>query len=242
MSAATDLAALTERVANHIKFFWVVVAFGFLWLATVSGVLWIIHGQLGGVQNAQANIPVQTVEALLSKPASTQPEMASKLGAVSTILQSAKIGQVKADKAALAKVSTQIADAQRTYPETPEVWQATSALISYKSSEASSVGIIPGSGCQFSVGDVALFKNCDISLEAALSSLSTLKINGQEPKVQFQNCVIRYSGGGVPPYSMTFMNSIFQFNVSIVPPKPGIRAMEQLTTADLGKPIEIRGE
>ena len=41
--AVPTIATLTERVDNHIKFFWRVVGAGFLWLATLSLLLYHIN-------------------------------------------------------------------------------------------------------------------------------------------------------------------------------------------------------
>jgi hypothetical protein len=241
MTIATDLATLTERVANHIRFFWVVVGFGFAWLIVVSGFLWSIHGQLGNVQTAQANIPAQTVDALLAKPASSPSEMAQKLGAVSAVLQSAKIGSVKADPVLVSRISAKISAAQTAYPELPQVWEATGALIDYKSDVLShTVGPIPGQQCDTVVeGSEVTYTNCEVFLELEVKNI-VINNRGKSGPHVFVNCLVHYGGGLLPPGPLLFSNSVFRFNVPIVPSPQGQRAMQQLTTADLSKEVDLQ--
>jgi hypothetical protein len=237
----TLLATLTERVSSHIRFFWGAVAAGFLWLAGLSVLLFNMNGNITRVQTAQANIPAQTVEALLAKSATSQSEMANKLAAVSTVLQTAKFDTVKADPALVNRISAKVVDAQAEYPELPQVWQATSALISYKSeSEAPNQGIANGAKCTRSGTERGfIFTNCEVALEDISSHIHDVRFNDEHVPFIFTNCLIHYSGGALPDASMTFINSAFRFNVPIVPSKNGITTLQKLTTAEIDKPIEI---
>jgi hypothetical protein len=59
------VAVLEERVNNHIKLFWKVIAGGGLWLAAISGALYHINGTMNRVAIAQANAPARIVASVV---------------------------------------------------------------------------------------------------------------------------------------------------------------------------------
>jgi hypothetical protein len=63
----------------------------------------------------------------------------------------------------------------------------------------------------------------------------TLDLEGgiQADDVLFVNCIIRYKGGAIRLKHMQFINCLFQFEVTTVPPKEAITAMIQLAASDL---------
>jgi hypothetical protein len=238
----TEVAKLTERVDNHIRFFWGVVATGFVCIGGLAMALYAINGHIGQVAKAQASIPAQTVDALLAKPATSEAEEADKLGAVSVILQSAKIRDVKPDTAVINRVSLKMSDAQQEYPALPQVWRATSAFITYKSqTEPAGAGVAAGAKCNMAIGGNGVsFTNCEVALEDVVNRTSGNTFNGQNAPYVFINCIVHYSGGLLPAARFVFRNSLFHFDVPTVPRREGMRALEQLTTADLSKEVDLQ--
>ena len=51
-----SIAKLEERVTNNIKFFWVVVAFGFVWLSALTTLLIHFNEATGHIETAQAGL------------------------------------------------------------------------------------------------------------------------------------------------------------------------------------------
>ena len=133
MATATELtillATLNEKVANHIKFFWVVVSFGFVWLAALSALDVHINKNVDGIATAQANAPAQIATAILSKPVSSPVEVQTSLSAVSTILNSAKKGSKAPAASELQPISVKLSRFQEDYPNLLQVWQTTGEFI-----------------------------------------------------------------------------------------------------------------
>ena len=65
-------------------------------------------------------------------------------------------------------------------------------------------------------------EKCSLDLEGAIKADDAL----------FVNCVIRYKGGRIGLKRMEFINCIFQFEITAVPPREAAIAMMQLTTSD----------
>ena len=109
LEMAITVATLEERVNSHIKFFWLVVGFGFVWLSSLTGLMLQTNSSVNRVEKAQVDAPVRIVAKLLSEPETSPAETASKLNAVSAILQTSKIGKVRPDPAALNVFSSKLA-------------------------------------------------------------------------------------------------------------------------------------
>ena len=242
------LDVLDERVTNHIKFFWVVVAFGFLWLGALTTLLIQTKSAVSGIALSQANVPAQIVASLLNNPVINQSEAQANLAAAASILKNTKIGKIKPDAAKLKAISDKLVDDQNQYPELPQVWKTPGVFINYKfqallpsadkiSRDAAGKTchehiIIPGT-----IG----FENCEMNLEEVASRFSDNRVNGQLVPIKFVNCIVRYSGGALPDEPLEFQKSIMIFNITTVPPRKAIAAMRQLAQADTVYAFKIEG-
>jgi len=239
----TIVATLDERVKNHIRFFWTAVGFGFLWLAGITTLVVHTNGSVDRVERSQVNVAAQIVSSLLDRAVASKEDEASKLSAVSAILRSAPVERIKPDAPLLDKVSLKISESQGQYPDLPQVWQATAALITYKSGSSATsrpLGIARGSACTTKLGGSGfLLTNCDVTLEDLARRFSGNTLDGAPIAFTFIDCNIRYGGGAIPAKQMAFFNSRLNFLVPSVPARSGMLAMEQLTTADLSKPVTI---
>lgn len=246
MARAASLAVLEERVGNHIKFFWGVVAFQFL---CMGGLLWLnlqTKFAVGGIAQAQANAPAQIAAAILSKPAMNSEEVSQNLAAVSAVLQTSHPEKQRPVPAALQPISKELVDVQKEYPDLLQVWQTTGEFINYKS-----LAFLPksqalyqragGIDCNTNGGSAAVnegeltFSNCAIGLSNRLAGGPGLL------KIVFINCVIDYEGGPVPSTPMSFYNCLFRFNVQIVPPPRGAQTMRLLAESPSIQSIQIPG-
>jgi hypothetical protein len=92
-----------------------------------------------------------------------------------------------------------MASAQSNYPDLPQVWQATSALISYKSEVFSGVSHLTGNR-HIEAREAFILTNCKISLETLAENFAKgILINGKPPDFVFINCIVHYSGGEYHP-------------------------------------------
>ena len=83
---------LEERVTNHIKFFWVVVGFGFLWLGSVTALLIRVDSNVNQVQRASADAPARIVASLLDGQSIDKYNAPQRLAAAASILKTEKPG------------------------------------------------------------------------------------------------------------------------------------------------------
>ena len=235
----TRVARLEERIDNHIKFFWVVVAFQFTCLA---GLLWLglqARSSINTIAKTEANAPAQIVASILSNRPSTPTEAAASLDAASAIFKTAKVGKTRPDAAKLKNVAEQLANAQNAFPDLPQVWNTTGAFIGYKFQ-----ALLPAAGkIREQVGGTACkaagqlpgswrFENCEVSLEDLARRFHRDTQNNQPIPFELINCIVRYSGGSLPDAPIIFRNSLFIFDVTVVPPRNAERLMNELAQTD----------
>src|ERR1035438_3639114 len=175
----------------------------------------------------------------------TKDEMTDALSAASTILRTSKLGKVRPTPAALKDLSSEFQQAQVQYPNLLSVWQATSALINYKSDALLSPSsktptIAKGVPCKSSVGAPAgaVFSNCEIGLEDLSQRMAGNYVNGHPMPFTFMHCIIHYRGGPIIEGPLVFDDCLFRFDVQVVPPSSGRLAMERLTIIDTGEHID----
>lgn len=252
MANAAELTSrldkLEERVANHIKFFWVALGAAILSVGGLALLILQTRSNVSGIATAQANAPAQIVTGLLNSPVSTQNDTEANLSAAASVLQTAKVGKVKPDAAKLRAISDKLIDDQRQYPEMPQVWATTGAFINYKFQALLATAVqvsasAAGKTCNLHVNlpGAIKYENCEVSLEDVASHFSNDTVNGEHVPIQFINCVVHYNGGGLPDAPMEFQNSILTFHVTVVPPRDAIDAMRQLAQAETFDRFKIKG-
>lgn len=238
---AITIATLEERVTNHIKFFWVVVGFGFVWLSVLSALIYRTNDSVNRVEKAQVDAPAKIVAKILSESETSNAATVANLNAVVTILQSSKVGQVRPDVSVLRTVSSKLSDVQGKHPDLPQVWQATGAFINYKSDvllPASSTTLTSAKNvrCEQKLTQAGwVFSNCETTLEELAQAIQGTVVNGLPAPFTFLHCIVHYKGGAIPAKRMIFLDCVFRFQVLAVPPPEGMVAMTQLTTVGEGQ-------
>jgi len=237
-------AVLEERVNNHIKAFKWAIGVGGLWLIAISLELYHMNGTMNRIEQAQASAPAQMAASLLQRKAVSKEETAGILAAVATVLRTAKIDRTKPDPALIKTVSSEIASAQDKYADLPETWQATSALINYKSRAfpppSNRYATARGVECVATLGGEGwVFSNCEVVLDDLMQRTRDNTINGKPAPYIFVNSIVHYNGGPLPSIRMLFQDSVFEFHIPKRPPQSEIFAMRQLTTAQDPSRVEI---
>ncbi len=235
----TKLARLEERIDNHIKFFWVVVAFQF---ACLGGLLWLglqSKSSINTIAKTEANAPAQIVASILSSRPSSPTEAAASLDAASAIFKTAKVGKTRPDASKLKNVAEQLTNAQNAFPDLPQVWNTTGAFIGYKfqallPTAAKVREQVGGTACTTAIqlpGSLR-FENCEVSLEDLARRFHRNTQNNHPAPFELVNCIVRYSGGALPDAPITFRNSLFIFEITAVPPRNAERLMNELARTD----------
>lgn len=120
------VAKLEERITNHIKFFWVVVAFGFLWMAVISGKIYNTPDHLSFAVSQLNN----------GKSSEQVKQGLSVITAQANLLQVEGKPPSKGTAKELSTASRAVASAITKYPQYPEVWKAASSLVNLRSLSA----------------------------------------------------------------------------------------------------------
>jgi hypothetical protein len=243
------LDVLEEKVTNHIKFFWVVVAFGFLWLGALTALVIKTKTTVTGIAEVEANIPAQIVTSLLRNPAATSSEVQANLAAAASVLKATKVGSTQPNPVKLEAVYDQLVEDQSRYADLPQVWETTGVFINYKSEvflspDSNTAQIASGKQCKLSMdipSKPITYRNCEISLEDAAHEFINVRVNGQHVPMVFVNCIVHYHGGDLPDTRVLFYGSIFRFDVLIVPSQNGRQAMRELAGARSFNGLAING-
>ena len=240
----TSKPVLQERVDNHITFGKIAFGICFAWLGWLSVTLIDVKSTMQRVEIAQANAPAKIVASLLSQPITSKEEAASNLTTVATLLQTSKIGVVRPSPSVIQSLGVKLADDQNKYRELPQLWQATSAFINYKSAalnpnSSKIAGIAKGVPCHLGINFQASFTNCEFNLEDVTNNFKGNAMNGRPIPFVFEHCIIHYHGGVIPPARLIFDDCLLRFDVQAIPPSSGMIAMERLTLLDTRGNFEI---
>lgn len=202
MANAAQFAALEERVSNHIKFFWVVVAFGFVWLGAITAFLVQINSTVSHAETTRTT--------LMNRVA------AAELGTLKAALETAQqTGQVIPD--------TQLVDYKHALQQSPTsvsgYWTTVASIINYQSfldqvqgrapdpTAVSNHCFIVAPNSYNNIYQDVPFSNCVVDLDT--NSFSN---------VVFQNSVVRYRGGPVSLKNVRFVNCRFVLDIPTAAP------------------------
>jgi len=164
----------------------------------------------------------------LKAPKSAEQLQANLSTAIAQI-QTARVQRKQPSVGKLDALSTAITDVAKREPKLPQVWQAESELISYRSETLSPnspkvLSTSAGKPCKFELFATqpgSRYSNCEVTLEDVAEMTNGIKIGDQPSNLQFTDCIVHYYGGPLPTTQMTFYNSVFRFDVPIVPSSRG---------------------
>jgi hypothetical protein len=205
----TKVAALEERVTNHIRFFWVVVAFGFVWLGALSTLMIQIKGSVDRVEKTQT----ANFQDLNNKIAVAQ------LTALKSSIETAQKTHEIISK-------PELADYKQTLKELPPsasgYWTTVAAIINYQSlinqmnNQAPDPAIVsqPCPGLTQGSGGDNVFRSeilsgCVVDLDSTHNALVD---------ITFKNSVIRYHGGPLTLSNVRFENCRFVLDIPVTAP------------------------
>jgi hypothetical protein len=141
MATAAELTRivdrLEERVGDHIKFFWTIVAVGFAWLGAISGTLYLMNGSLVELRSLLA------------------PQRLTKSAAQATNPQAPKqVPQIieQAKKSNVLIPTDVVADAGRIFAtastKNPDAWSAVTTLMEYRTYLNGLTFLFPSTGME----------------------------------------------------------------------------------------------
>jgi hypothetical protein len=198
-------AALEERVANHIKFFWAAVACGFAWLAILSTLIYQMNGTVNHIDKTQT---------------STNEDLTKRVVAAELITLKSTFDTAQQTHEIFPE--PQLADYKQTLQKSPSsspgYWTTVASLINYQSFVDQALGEAPDPSkvsqpCGM-VGPKA-HNNTFIGLPTSdcLVELDTENFEN----VTFRNSVIHYKGGPVSLISVRFVNCRFVLDIPRTP-------------------------
>jgi hypothetical protein len=217
MANATELtvavAKLEERVANHIKFFWVVVSFGFIWLSAITVFLVHINETASRIEKAQGILEQKsTIRQDLTTYASLPSnEFKATLPELSSAIAAAKRDNVKVAPQVIGDLQHQLTGAEGT----PEFWHAAGEFVSYKSFNTTVLTLpanmkrcVDAPPSPSTVKEVlndtqltinpGVYENCQLTLDSAQEdTLLNSYLLGGTPSITFKHCLIVYRGGPI---------------------------------------------
>jgi hypothetical protein len=136
-----DMASQPERIASletHRSWQWVAICFLFtvvgVWCGWLSTAVIDMHSDLRAIKQKISDGGNGAIVSALEHPSSPQ-QLAANLALVSSQVRVARAEGKKADPQKLANLSTAIETVAQRDPSVPEVWQAASEIVTYRSEQ-----------------------------------------------------------------------------------------------------------
>lgn len=225
-------AALEERVANHIRFFWAGVAGAAVWLAYLSTTLFNMNGSLKSIEGQMAKTTVAS-HAQLDKE--QFKESLPELGTALSVVRTRNIDLPKKQVLAIRDNLVAISD------RSPGFWQTATELIRY---EAKPIGVaedcartnpehlkwLPIDHPEYKgepPPDQIRFRGCRLNLDAPLPSSAIRATQTDAVSIVCEDCTVHYSGGGSSILltrkwvGLIFKDCAFDFSASDSSPDQG---------------------
>jgi hypothetical protein len=210
--ATITVATLEERVNNYIKFFWTVVAFGFLWLTGLTMFMLHINDTLSGISHAQIAAENRfTQQAIVNYSALPPDEFKAVLPDLSSAIATAKRRDIKVPSKVIGDLQTKLIASAGA----PSFWPTAAEFISYRSfngAAAIASGNLPNctdsspalgtvkevySPTQMSINP-GTYENCRFTLDSAEDNARmNMFLTTVTPLIAFRHCLIVYRGGTI---------------------------------------------
>lgn len=247
---AITVATLEERVTNHIKFFWVVVGFGFVWLSGLTLVIYHINDTANRIAKNQAGIENSFVsQSLAIYAALPLDEFKTKLPDIASAITKAKQQRATAPPRVVDELQSKLA---LTETSAPYFWPTVAVLITYHSSSV--VGSVQDWSRQFLPCRTP--QDLDSQPNANVQKLSPdgkpigpkipilreggldcyVELDGQKiSRWDCTRCLVKYSGGPLSMRDVNFNDCLFVLDFrSQQPPSPdGQLLSRMLLTSEL---------
>jgi hypothetical protein len=199
---AITVAALEERVNNHIKFFWVVVAAGFAWMGTITLLLIHVNGTASSLAQTQTQIETGLIKQnILNYAALSTDDFKATLPDLSATMAKAKRQQVKVSPKVVDDLRQKLLTADTN---APGFWPAASEFISFRSQMIAGWRDINLPLCTFAAHSGQIkswfgpveYSDCKIILDSPVATAELSKALSFSDTV-FRRCVVFYNGGTI---------------------------------------------
>jgi hypothetical protein len=220
------LAALQERVDGHIKFFWIVVSFGFIWLGALTALIWQTHSSVKQLSENLSTIGSQVATAQLTT--------------IKTAVETAQ-----ATKQILP--TSQLVDYRRLLTEkqisSGEYWTTVAAIINYQSFVNQQTGQAPNPAevakpCP-TVGPLARDNSySNVSVSNCIIDLDNESFDG----AVFKDSIVRYHGGKTTLNNVVFLNCRFVLDFRTEKPPPANSPQTRLLMTLLSSGDQVKVE
>jgi hypothetical protein len=248
------VAALEERVNNHIKFFWVVVAAGFAWMGAITLLLIHVNGTASSLARTQTRVEIglirQNIQDYAALPAN---EFKGTLPDLSSAIAAAKQKNVKVSPKVIGDLQEKLIESTGS----PNFWPAAAEFISYRSAlthedianfrktmprcldlqphpATTAEAISPGE--QTVKINPAYYEDCQLQLDSPREDEMISFWAQRAPALTFRHCLVIYQGGAVRlelgNWPLTFENCLWDLVVSEKPPASGQKVTETLLTSN----------
>jgi hypothetical protein len=225
---------IEERLNNHIKFAWCVIAAIVAAMCFLAVELYRINGHLGELDGLKEKVTTVGLQSQASLP---QPEFDKELPNIQSAIAAARKDHISVPPPVIDKLRSKLLASNA---EAPDFWPTLSELVSYRSSisyhasaaSASTPSIgrlsfktVPNcvdsppepmrivSTTGFSKG---VYENCRFVLDSAAQGQKLNAIlRTSTPVIVFQHCLIEYNGGEIT-LILAWNNAPFTF---VVPPQ-----------------------
>jgi hypothetical protein len=224
------------------------------------GAAYWIESNIVAMKQALADGGIGRLVVSIEKPSSPQ-QLKANLQLVASQIRVARLGGEKPNLARIKAISRAVEGVASTNPDLPEVWQAASQLISYRSVVGSSSEQLPDClDSQVTGGTIVsppdgtttvlqpiVLHNCRMVMDFNLEDLKRKKGNiplypffdlpygrwKNGPAIIFDNAVIEYRGGPIRvKVPMAFQNCTFDFDLQQVPSRNGSLLVRTLLASD----------
>lgn len=233
----TQLATLAERVTNHIKFFWVVVGFGFLWLTAVTVYLARINDATTRIaKDQQENNSILRAQRTITELASLPPtEFKASLPDLASTMTTATKQRRRVPSETIDALQTKLLT---TDSNAPSFWPAAAEFISYRSfNDASWTPVANLRKCTDSppspptIKEVqsptkmtlnpGVYENCQFTLDSPEDNQRLNEFLLHTLQIRFKHCLIIYRGGQIN-LILAFNKLKAAYQVDAPPPASGM--------------------
>jgi hypothetical protein len=211
--ASITVATLEERVNNHIRFFWTVVAAGFLWMSGLSLAIYHLNDTANQIRTAQVGLENTVAKQnIIAYSLLPSDNFKAILTDISSVISTAKQKNIKVSPQVIEDLQGKL----NASIDAPGYWPAVAEFISYRSVNNTS-WVAPGDlpRCTDSPPTHAtvkeilhqgnptvlslnpgVYENCRFDLDSPQEDeLLNSFLVGSTPMITFKHCVIGYRGG-----------------------------------------------